>query len=169
MSQNYILLDNTFTRFDGAKAGVLTAEDFRKMWRDSKELQNQASSSTAQKNGTSNNGGSEASLSFEAGQIFSAFDKDGDGRLSKVEFESLVKLHPELLKLRQARDHAMDELAEAFPSPSLTPYPFEVISGRLLTHYDETAAVAIPSSAGNFQLLLRYYFFSFFFLLLLIF
>lgn len=124
-----------FNRFDTAKAGVLTADEFRKMWRDSKELQNKQSLPSGR-----NGGDNDPSLSFEAGQIFSSFDKDNDGRLNKSEFETLIKTHPELLKSGILQSPNSNVIKE-------NTYPFELITGRLLTHYDETAGIAIPNTA----------------------
>eukprot|EP01035_Chromulina_nebulosa_P066835 gene66835-91535_t len=71
---------------------------------------------------------------FEAGQIFSKFDVDGDGKLNKTEFTEMMKKNPELFR----RGGSVDEQKSS--SENL---PGEVISNRLLTHYDETAGVAI--------------------------
>jgi EF hand len=73
-------------------------------------------------------------MSFEAGQIFSKFDKDGDGLLNKTEFEQLMSQYPELFRGGNGVSNR----------PT---FPTEVISGRVLTHYDETAGIAIPSAA----------------------
>ena len=74
---------------------------------------------------------------FEAGQMFSKFDVDGDGKLNKTEFTEMMKKNPEILR----RGGSADE--KKLPSENL---PGEVISNRLLTHYDETAGVAISRS-----------------------
>ncbi len=81
-------------------------------------------------------------MSFEAGQIFAKFDKDGDGRIDKKDFELLLKNFPELLK----PDYGISSSATSGGVPR-TLLPTEVISGRLLTHYDETAGVALPHSS----------------------
>jgi hypothetical protein len=72
--------------------------------------------------------------SFDAGAIFAKYDVDQDGKLNKKDFEELILAHPELLS-NQNRENTNYNL------------PHEVITGRLLTHYDETAGVAIPRSA----------------------
>lgn len=71
---------------------------------------------------------------FEAGQIFSKFDVDGDGKLNKNEFTEMMKNNPEFLR----RGGSVDEQKSSSEN-----FPGEVISNRLLTHYDETAGVAI--------------------------
>lgn len=80
------------------------------------------------------NSGSTGISTFDAGGLFSKFDSDNDGKLDKHEFEAMVRSHPELLAGRRASSPFMN-------------LPQEVITGRLLTHYDETAGVAIPRSA----------------------
>jgi len=156
-----------FNRADKRGAGMLTADDFRQLWRDAKTAgaAPQAVDAAGGHPLTLGTGSAvhfgpgidPAALAFEAGKIFAAFDKDKDGRLNKQEFEDMVKTHPELMR----------------PVPGLSPagmgmdrgmgagmgmgggqqvsgggsLPMEVVSGRLLTHYDETAGVAIPRSA----------------------
>jgi hypothetical protein len=72
--------------------------------------------------------------SFDAGAIFAKYDADQDGKLNKKDFEELILAHPELLS-NQNRENTNYNL------------PHEVVTGRLLTHYDETAGIAIPRSA----------------------
>lgn len=74
-------------------------------------------------------------LPFEAGQIFSKFDYDNDGKLDKREFTELIRQNPDLLRGLPARS------TMTVPMGYL---PTEVISHRILTHFDETAGVAIP-------------------------
>ena len=88
--------------------------------------------------------------SFEAGQIFSKFDLDGDGKLNKLEFESLIKSYPELMKASGIAAASMGGAGTGTfggAGISVGSYPVEIISGRMLTHYDETAGIAIPRSA----------------------
>lgn len=113
------------------------------MWRDSKNSGTIAKPSPTSSGDYGTNGISfmgagvdPAALSFEAGQIFSKFDKNGNGKLDKTEFEMLMKSYPELLK---TTSRGIDNKKDSFPT--------EVISGRLLTHYDETAGIAIPRVA----------------------
>ena len=73
--------------------------------------------------------------SFEAGQIFAHFDRNNDGHLDKTEFEALVKQIPGLFS---PSSHTADIKATA----SIPTLPVELISGRLLTHYDETVSFA---------------------------
>lgn len=85
-------------------------------------------------------GGGSYDPSFLAGQIFSKFDRDNDGKLDKQDFEQLFRENPELSRFQQPQPQS------AYPDPALI-LPVEVVTGRLLTHYDETAGVAIPNSA----------------------
>jgi hypothetical protein len=76
---------------------------------------------------------------FEAGQLFSRFDVNRDGKLDKREFEELVKLHPELV--------SSSVPFRANPVDNSHLLPVELVTGRLLTHYDETACVGITTAA----------------------
>ena len=71
-----------------------------------------------------------ALIPFEAGSIFSKYDKDGDGKLDKHEFTNLIKQHPDLLNY-------------ARPNLGSNLYPTEIISNKVLTHFDETTGVAL--------------------------
>lgn len=147
-----------FNKYDKSGAGVLTASEFRQIWREAKDQMNQLSAASGASGITPlslNNGptpampaerkisfssqGSaqqpEGDIAFEAGKVFSIYDTDKDGRLDKNEFEKLVRNHPELLK--------------GPPPPKKTEgtLPVEVITGRLLTHFDETAGLAIPKQS----------------------
>jgi len=85
---------------------------------------------------------------FEAGQIFSKYNKTNNGSIDKLEFERMVRDYPQLLSI-----------AHKPPSSSAPPgstgdtecavhlEPGEVVTGSTLTHYDETAGVAIPHNA----------------------
>lgn len=75
-------------------------------------------------------------LPFEAGQIFSKFDHDGDGKLNKHEFTELVRHNPDLLRALP--------LSKKSAVPPFGGLPTELITNRVLTHFDETAGVAIP-------------------------
>jgi len=152
-----------FSRADKRGAGMLTADDFRQLWRDSKVpggagggLAVDAAGGNPLTIGTGpavhfGPGLDPAALAFEAGKIFSAFDKDHDGRLNKQEFEDLVKTHPELMRSVPGLSSSMGARGGAGGAPGGAggggSLPMEVVSGRLLTHYDETAGVAIPRSA----------------------
>lgn len=109
--------------------GTITAAAFREMW---KEKLGQLKGS----NVPSNNPKLNALSAFDAGAIFAKYDVDQDGKLNKRDFEELILDHPELLT-NQNRENTNYNL------------PHEVITGRLLTHYDETAGVAIPRSSVN--------------------
>lgn len=74
---------------------------------------------------------------FEAGLIFSKFD-DGKGQVTKEGFERLVKEYPQLVKPKQ------DPVATPQPDPNV---PKEIVTGLMLTHYDETAGVPLSRSA----------------------
>ena len=142
-----------FNKADSSRTGVITADDFRKLWHDIKTQQVHSdgsksvtpSSSTASLHpsvATPLKGGMDPeALSFEAGKIFALFDHDHDGRLDKTDFEALIKSHPELTR-------QIPGVAELNQSRSSTgSVPTEVITGRMLTHFDETAGVAIPRTA----------------------
>eukprot|EP00605_Chrysophyceae_sp_TOSAG23-4_P002611 GSChrysophyteH1.ASY1.ANO1.2883.1 assembled CDS len=130
-----------FNRADKAHTGVLTADDFRQLWRDAK-----AGGIPGAPHQPGNPGAGAGA--FEAGKIFSNFDADADGRLDKKEFEKLISTHPELMRqipglaAAQASQHVLSA-----SQPGAGSLPTEVVSGRMLTHYDETAGVAIPRSA----------------------
>ena len=144
-----------FNRYDKLQTGVLTADDFLKIWREGKQkddaMRAQGLIPTIAGGGPITAGSSSdgkknlvnpMNMSFEAGQIFAKFDADGDGRIDKKDFENLLKNYPELLK----PDYGiMSSSKENVGSRILL--PTEVISGRLLTHYDETAGVALPHSS----------------------
>lgn len=132
-------------RFDASKSGVLTAEDFRRMWRESNELHagGQFGAVTNGSGPIQRQNQDPASQLFEAGQIFSFFDKDGDGRLNKHEFENLIQAYPDLLRMGKLPPSSSSSSRGIVIDQS---FPLEIISGRLLTHYDETAGVAIPSA-----------------------
>ena len=138
-------------RFDKAQRGVLTAEEFCQIWREGKGetnvQQNAISIKTAPSSIESLQKKTAADYvysSFEAGQMFSKFDVDGDGRIDKKDFESLLRDHPELLKPSydggsSSSSHEVMRQEQLLPT--------EVITGRLLTHYDETAGLALPLSS----------------------
>jgi hypothetical protein len=72
-----------------------------------------------------------AAVSFEAGQIFSKYDLDKDGKLDKQEFTQMIRQNPEIL------------LGAPDKSRTIGALPSELVSNRILTHFDETAGVAI--------------------------
>lgn len=116
-------------RYDPDRTGKLTADAFRQMWKEAKH------------GGVSGPGGASANTAngvstFDAGGLFAKFDADNDGKIDKKDFEAMVQNHPELL-------HGAKESTPM----SYMNLPQEVVTGRLLTHYDETAGVAIPRSA----------------------
>jgi hypothetical protein len=118
----------TFRRYDPMHTGSITAAAFRDMW---KEKLGQLKGPNA-----TSNPNLHALSAFDAGAIFAKYDADQDGKLNKKDFEELILAHPELATNQgQSRENANYNL------------PHEVITGRLLTHYDETAGVALPRSA----------------------
>lgn len=149
-----------FSKADKRGAGMLTADDFRQLWRDAKVsgathgFAVDAAGGNPLTIGTGpavhfGPGVDPAALAFEAGKIFAAFDKDKDGRLNKQDFEEMIKTHPELMRAvpgmpSMGGGGGMGGQSGASGGGAL---PMEVVSGRLLTHYDETAGVAIPRSA----------------------
>lgn len=125
-----------FNRYDKEQRGVLTADDFRQIWREGKseEIKKIIPPSVAMPPANLPFG------SFEAGKIFAKFDSDNDGKIDKKDFEKLLKDHPELLKTNYGGLSSSHDASRAF-------LPTEVVTGRLLSHYDETAGVALPHSA----------------------
>jgi hypothetical protein len=153
-----------FNRADTSKTGVITADDFRKLWRDVKTA-NASNNMTLPPAVTSGGlvspisaqplqaGLDPEALSFEAGKIFSTFDHDKDGRLDKTDFENLVKSHPELINRplgmgSPSSNNGMNSIGinngGVKGHPSL---PTEVVTGKMLTHFDESAGVAIPRTS----------------------
>ena len=146
----------------------MTADDFRQMWKEAKEslqkemkvsvsahpeIQQPPVSSAAGASDTKSNAVAQFPAStaynpskadpflqsFEAGQIFSHFDRNNDGLLDKKEFESLINQIPGLFKPSHSNHvEAASKVAASSYPPSL---PIEIISGRLLTHYDETVFI----------------------------
>lgn len=83
-------------------------------------------------------GSSKFNLSFEAGKVFSKFDR-GDGKIDKQAFERILLDHPELLSASYAvKNEAKDRASQAHA---------ESQQYRTVTHYDETAGVAIPATS----------------------
>lgn len=76
-----------------------------------------------------------ANFSFEAGKIFAQYDR-GDGRVDKQAFENMLLSHPGLL----------GSVVPTVTSPPAVPASYDGPT-RALTHYDETAGVAIPQSS----------------------
>jgi hypothetical protein len=154
-----------FNRADKSHTGVLTADDFRQLWRDAKagNIPNAPGSNPGAGAGGTGTipmappqhlgpGLDPAALAFEAGKIFSNFDSDADGRLDKKDFEKLISTHPELMRqipgmaAYQASNSGLSATQPGMGGNTMN-LPTEVVSGRMLTHYDETAGVAIPRSA----------------------
>ena len=128
----------------------MTAEEFRLLWREGKPGDSSSSRASIIRASPTQSDqpvvrspvNAAPFTSFEAGQIFSKFDADGDGRINKSDFENILRDHPEVLKPNYV-------MASPFAPEAPKEYllPTEVITGRLLTHYDETAGVALPQSA----------------------
>ena len=81
-----------FNKYDKSKSGVVTADDFRAMW---KEVKGNLHSGTDATNTpflphSTHTEAAPTMAPFEAGQIFSQFDKNQDGKLDK-EFEQLIQ------------------------------------------------------------------------------
>jgi chaperonin cofactor prefoldin len=79
----------------------------------------------------------------EASQVSFKVDSSADARVRKKDFENLLREHSEFLKIKS------DGLSSSVSAQAHDEFllPTEVITGRLLTHYDETAGVALPHSA----------------------
>lgn len=126
-----------FNRYDRQHSGMINAEDFKTMWR---EANRQVRFASVDQN--------KSDLLFEAGVIFSRFE-DGNGYLSKSGFEKLVREFPQVL--RQPKDPAdrqpQAEAGGGQEHDTISSVPKEIVSGLLLTHYDETAGVPISRSA----------------------
>ena len=102
-------------------------------------------------------------VDFEAGMMFNKFDTTGQGMISADEFRKLWReaKNVDVKKGIESIDDTkklLDDKTILKSDPLMVFYesqvdsnqsslPLEVITGRLLTHYDETAGVAIPSSA----------------------
>lgn len=123
-----------FNKYDPNGTGHLNAAAFRQMWSEAKALLDESKHA--------NSGTGEVSA-FDAGTIFAKFDSDNDGQLNKQDFEAMLRSYPDLLQ--QLRPTASSSYSPHHYGDSHLPY--EVVSGRLLTHYDETAGIAISRSA----------------------
>ena len=160
-----------FNKYDKSKSGVVTADDFRQMWKEVKgnlsgpssgggsvvhaQLPPQSNPHTAplpfshsQQQPMASS--SPTMASFEAGQIFSQFDQNGDGQLDKKEFEQLVQLVPGLFRGPISQNPVMAEMTaklNAGVAPPLDATTADVVSGRILTHYDETAGIPLPQAS----------------------
>jgi hypothetical protein len=126
---SFYCLRSLIFRYDKAQKGVITAEEFRQIWREGKLPLNQVQS--REKLGANDD--------FEALKV----DNNANARAGKKDSENLVREHPELFKL------SSDGINSSVSAQSHEEFllPTEVITGRLLTHYDETAGVALPHSA----------------------
>ena len=76
--------------------------------------------------------------------MFSKLEVDSDGKVNKIDFENILRDLPEILKPGYDGAH---QSGSDVPVEKEYLLPMEVISGRLLTHYDETAGVALPKTA----------------------
>lgn len=79
---------------------------------------------------------------FEAGLVFSRF-QSGDGKLSKEGFEKMIKEFPHMLHANPPPT----DVAQPSATASEVHVPKEVVTGLLLTHYDETAGVPLARAA----------------------
>lgn len=137
----HIYVDN---RYDPNQTGHLNADAFRQMWSEAKAVLDENSN----RNSANEIGQMSA---FDAGTIFAKFDSDHDGQLNKQDFETMLRSNPDLFRqLKPAlssgggggggNGNLYSRLGGGF-------LPHEVVSGRLLTHYDETAGIAVSRSA----------------------
>ena len=142
---------SSIDRYDKAQRGLLTPDDFCQIWRNGKSPEtgllnvslSKASTIPAEKQKTTIPVNNAFSL-MEARKMFSKLEIDGDGKISKSDFENVLRDHPEFLKPGYDGAH---QFGSDVPVEKEYMLPMEVISGRLLTHYDETAGVALPKSA----------------------
>ena len=124
-----------FSKYDKQNSGVINAEDFKTMWREANRHVRFASLDE-----------SKGDLLFEAGVIFSRFE-DGSGYLSKSGFEKLVREYPQVVHPPKEPLRSLPvEGGRDIPAKEST-VPKEIVTGSLLTHYDETAGVPLSRSA----------------------
>ena len=148
-----------FNKYDKSKSGVITADDFRQMWRETKENNNNRNDSVRQAAestgisapGSNPTGGStgqiapeavQPNISFEAGKMFQNFDKNNDGKLDKLEFESLMNDIPGLI--HRAADGLTPKKQATVETPTASPtkigtLPMEIghsLSQILMYKYD---------------------------------
>ena len=126
-----------FSKYDRQNSGMINAEDFKTMWREANRQVRFASVDD-----------SKGDLLFEAGVIFSRF-QDGNGYLSKSGFEKLVREFPQVLRQPKDVSERLSPVAAARGEESdrESSVPKEIVTGLLLTHYDETAGVPLSRSA----------------------
>lgn len=144
---------NLCCRYDKENTGVVTADDFRKLMTEYTALKSAhahtppaTATATPPPAGASEGApastpsaaaaGQPGNFSFEAGKIFAQFDR-GDGRIDKEAFETMLLSHPGLMNS-----------ASTAQKPTVPP-GCSSLDGppRSLTHFDETAGVAIPASS----------------------
>ena len=159
-----------FNKYDKSKSGVVTADDFRQMWKEVKEnlhgqpaggVGHHTNPSSVSTPGTASiphssnyqhpvSNVASTVAPFEAGQIFSQFDQNGDGKLDKREFEQLVQQVPGLFRGPISQNPVMAEMTAKLNAGVTSPpnaTPADVVSGRILTHYDETAGIPLPQAS----------------------
>lgn len=137
-----------FNKYDPNHTGMLTANAFREMWKEQLGQIKSSSLSLPPSNGNRQQYLQQPILSsFDAGSVFAKFDSDQDGKLSKKEFEELILAHPELLSHSNNDLNSNTNININTQNNGKYTLPHEVITGRLLTHYDETAGVAIPKTS----------------------
>ena len=134
-----------YGRFDPNQTGLLNAEAFRQMWSEAKAVLDENNN----KNSANEMGQVSA---FDAGTIFAKFDSDHDGQLNKQDFEAMLRTNPELFRqllpaLSSSRGGEGRGGGGLYSRLGGGFLPHEVVSGRLLTHYDETAGIAVSRSA----------------------
>jgi hypothetical protein len=133
-SDKFIFHLSDHNRFDPNQTGLLNADAFRQMWSEAKAVLDENKNSSNEMGQVS---------AFDAGTIFAKFDSDHDGQLNKQDFEAMLRTNPELS--RQLMPAAGSLSTDYHRSGGYLPH--EVVSGRLLTHYDETAGIAVSRSA----------------------
>lgn len=132
---------------------MVTAEDFRKLMMEYAANKEMAATATAAKTSAAPvapvstpatgapetlSAGQPGSFAFEAGKIFAQYDR-GDGRVDKQAFENMLLNHPGLI----------GSISSPPSNPTVQPTAPGMFEGlaRSLTHFDETAGVAIPASS----------------------
>ena len=146
-----------FNKYDKSKSGVVTADDFRAMWKEVKgnlhggtDMHTTATTNTPILPHSTHTEAAPTMAPFEAGQIFSQFDQNQDGKLDKKEFEQLIQQVPGLFRGPISQNPVMAEMTAKLNASVASPAnatPATVVSGRILTHYDETAGIPLPQAS----------------------
>ena len=142
-----------YCRFDRNNTGLLSAEDFRSMWREAS--QREAAKKKEEEELLPSF--QQSDQLFEAGIVFSKFG-DENGMMDKESFERLIREYPQILAAKRASSSSPSSSSPSpfipaaqppLPPAEASSVPTEIITGLFLTHYDETAGVPITRSAAE--------------------